>query len=247
MIAPKFQSPSYDTIYLAGLWLLMGCETTMEHLRTNVNTHSLIQLLWAFRQDNFTAQPSHTYVAPSFSWASISADLSFCDVTLFHLQKSLARVLSASKQLINEDEEYGRVSDASVKLYEPLLPCTLSWETVRDEFRMTLNPQTTPGFCFEPTAHFDCHFSQLTLADGRKTLQRSPTFHGFAETPASLLILGTFDPSRHVRGLIVGLHPTRNGYQRLGLIELISREGPGSSLHPGAEDFTSFYTEVTLY
>ncbi|KAK4221453.1 hypothetical protein QBC38DRAFT_504888 [Podospora fimiseda] len=100
MIEPQFGSVHYDTIYLAGLWLRMARDTTTEPLRTNINTDSLAQLLWGFGQPS-TGQPSHTYVAPSFSWASINRDRSFSSVGLFHLPNSLSRILSVTKQLMN--------------------------------------------------------------------------------------------------------------------------------------------------
>ena len=100
-VAAEFQSLSND-IYLAGLWK---------------NSFLIDQLLWIVKHNNkqMNGQPSarpSTYRAPSWSWLSIDAEVSW-PVTF---EPSLVELLDASVELVDEHNPTGQVKRGTLSL-----------------------------------------------------------------------------------------------------------------------------------
>ncbi|KAK4445611.1 heterokaryon incompatibility protein-domain-containing protein [Podospora aff. communis PSN243] len=188
----------YQQRYLAGLW----------------RRDLLRQLCW-FRHG--TARLPGTYVAPSFSWASVAADPACGDVDGMQIQfpwghrnsEGLTKVVSASTDLIFQEGEFGKVSGGHVSVRGPVLRCHLSYRPGKGvhgsahvfcrshQLSLQIQPDT-PEFQVVGTItvparpSLDCPVVVVTTGQQTQSLERSQAFGGagFQDVEVAVLIVG---------------------------------------------------------
>jgi hypothetical protein len=204
--------------YIAGLWrsdLLQGGQ----------------QLAWRLHYNyHDELQPPSSYIAPSFSWASINfipQSSAAQPTVLLTMEQTtynplLCEVVDVGRELVFPGSEFGAISSAFLTLRGPLLPCALEFHAQHQTPQLSLAAcaQTSPAVeisHWERDILFDCPLSQHTLENGDKTILRSKTRGTFASTDISLLLLGT--DGMEIDGLILG-RQCAEGYQRLGFVRV---------------------------
>ncbi|KAK3375778.1 heterokaryon incompatibility protein-domain-containing protein [Lasiosphaeria ovina] len=238
-LAPEI-CPSYDIAlnsYLAGVWahrLLTG---------TKFN-----DLMWA-NTDGSGKRPD-VYVAPSFSWASITGRVSFMRQPVL---EQLCHVLDASTTLTSQvldADRFGRVSTGFLTLRGPLIPCIVrSLEGSRQPEVNFLADM--PLKSVSPmTCNFDCSVTPGELTNGDVVLHRSSLarFPTFDEVPAHVLLVYHRDEARDIHekgmylsGLLLGRPLSGQGYERIAYLRAVGNDGVELS------DLERWIAAVTLH
>ena len=206
------------------------------------------------------------YIAPSFCWTSVSSVLT-ADSSVWgdlsatadspesarlgppiesHLGRIMCKVLDAETTPLSSIDPLGPVTAGFLTLRAPLIPCLLNsadGEDVAVKSTPDLGFETSPFYC-----RFDSIVSRIELPNGRATVARSQHKQPFYESEASIILLRTVtdekttgSPTVGVEGIILGRCPDRNGFQRLGYIQI---RPPGDI---SAIDWTGWETEITIY
>lgn len=249
-VAANMQSPHADdgSAYVAGMWTNM--------LRDGG------ALSWHCRHESPRGRaPSlGRYIAPSFSWASLTGDCAGVVYDQgsvgplgFQGEQRLFDVVTAERTLLSADEEFGRVSAASVTLSGPLVPCTVRYgphscpevvEVGGSEFSVASRRRT--WFASRRRTWFDCGVSRTTLPSGEVALQRCRDNLPFKATRTHILLLRSmefYSFGSGFEGLVLGRvgGDGADGYQRLGYVR-IRGAGGGRKL-----DVDKFHAVVTIY
>jgi hypothetical protein len=221
------------------------------------------QLYW--RCSSGEPEPCYdTYLAPSFSWASVPSTLTneslvwgaqpsggderqliFSSVESY-LSRLLCNVVNAGTVPLSASDPLGPVTDGFLTLRAPLVTCMISSLDGR-EFAVTSTSDfafaVDPFFC-----RFDCVVSRVELPDCGFTVARSQHRRAFDATEATIAVLRSVSedddigsPTAGVEGLILGKCLGRDGYQRLGYIQL---KPPGDI---DAIDWSERVAEITIY
>ena len=108
MMAPHFPAPHNQARYLAGLWW-----------------KDLVQQLTWYVPDHISiATDPDSYMAPTFSWASLRPG---CKLDFMRPPLLVAEALSGKTDLLRSDtDEFGRVTGGRLVLRGPLSPCKIS-------------------------------------------------------------------------------------------------------------------------
>lgn len=204
-------------------------------------------LAWRCRE-NAKSRPYETYIAPSFSWASVDGGVVYDQGSIgregFDDERRLFELVDARRALLSAEEEFGRVAaGCSVTLSGALYPCVVRcWQDGR-------RPEVVeiPGSKFSvvsPRTWFDCGMERVVLADGTATLQRCGGNPAFEATEVHVLVLRSMAfhdlGCAGFEGLVLGRVAETggaDGYQRLGYIRVEGRE----------LDMVKFKAVVTIY
>ncbi|KAM7222948.1 Heterokaryon incompatibility protein (HET) domain containing protein [Rhypophila decipiens] len=244
-LAPNMQSPYRDrsidstNSYLAGLWSNMILDGGA--------------LSWRC-YESAEGRPYETYIAPSFSWASVDVGVvydqgshgrdGFCN------EKRLFNLIGTERRLLSVEEgDFRRLGPGcSVTLSGALLPCFVGLHRRRGTLRVTgiIGLSVNRGVSGSPYVWFDCGLSRVVFPDGTVTLQRSTSpqttdttnVGSGAVTEVHIFILRSMTfyryPESGFEGLILGkVQHVKNqapgadgyhGYQRLGYIRIEGKE-----------------------
>jgi len=205
-----------------------------------------------------------TYIAPSFSWASVPSTLTsesldwgvptlgreerqiIPDFVSSYLSQLLCKVVDAKTVPLSASDPLGPVSDGFLTLRAPLVACMISSLDGKD-FAVTSTSDFTfgvePFFC-----RFDCFLTRIELPDGGFTVARSQHKRTFGATETTIALLRSVtqrnvrgSPTVGVEGLMLGKCLGRDGYQRLGYIQI---QPPGDI---DAIDWSERVAEITIY
>ncbi|KAH7268022.1 hypothetical protein B0J15DRAFT_533646 [Fusarium solani] len=223
-MASRFPALDVQTSYLAGLW--------RSSLINHLNWHAADEL----------GRVSDSYVAPTFSWASLSfyrRGVGFSPL----LKHVLCQVLDASTTPVYQGNQFGAVSQGTISLYGPHLYYTIEFQESKP--KMTIRQEMTPELEVRHIT-LDCPLREHNLDDGDITLQRSkgPIQKETGDFSVSVLILGQSGPWPFAvfHCLILG-YGDNGKHQRLGkaVLGYADRKAKFS-----ADDFKSFTREVVL-
>lgn len=222
------------------------------------------QLYW--RSNAGEPEPCYdTYIAPSFSWASVPSTLTM-DIFVWgvptlggeerqlianpinsYLSRLLCKVVDAGTVPLSASHSLGPVSDGFLTLRAPLVGCMLS--SLGKDFAVTVT--CTPDFAFAVKPFFcrvDCVVSRIELPDGSFTVARSQHRQAFDATEVKIAVLRSVtqenligSPTVGVEGLVLGKYLGRDGYQRLGYIQI---KPPGDI---DAIDWSERVAEITIH
>lgn len=204
------------------------------------------------------------YVAPSFCWASVPSALTAESLvwgkptsdgeerelidtsTKSYLSRLLCKVLDAETVPLLAGNALGPVSDGFLVLCAPLVACTIS---SLDGRGVVLT--STSDFAFAVDSffcRFDCVVSRIELADHSFTVARSQERRAFDATEATIAVVRSVSedddigsPTIGVEGLILGRSLGRDGYQRLGYIQI---KPPGEI---DLIDWSGRMRQITIY
>lgn len=206
-IAPVFSVPTGQTPYIAGLWRIA----------------LVIQLNWSVELT--IGEHIDSYVAPSFSWASIRFSrygIRFRGSP----QHVLCRVLDADTTKVYEGNEFGAVSAGFARLYGPFIGCTMRFQEGNAELLIPQEMTLEVG----SSMRLDCQLCEHILDDGSKTLQRatSQKQQESGEFSVGILILGQSPAWKgHEANCLILGYMGNDKYQRLGLVEPIYERRSG--------------------
>lgn len=201
-----------------------------------------------------------TYLAPSFSWASVPSPLTseslvwgiaeerqfIAKSVRSYLSRLLCKIIDAGTVPLSVSDPLGPVTDGFLTVDAPLVACMISSLDGKD-FAVTC----TPDFAFAVEPFFcrvDCVVSRIELPDGSFTVARSQQRLAFDATEATIALLRSVSedddigsPTVGVEGLILGRCLHRDGYQRLGYAQIKMPEDID------AIDWTERVTQITIY
>ncbi|KAI8664953.1 HET domain-containing protein [Fusarium sp. Ph1] len=223
-MASRFPTLDGQTPYVAGLWR-----------RTLVQ-----QLKWYTAGE--LGRHSDRYVAPSFSWASLSFYRRGVEFSL-PLTHVLFEAVDASTTPVYQGNQFGAVSRRIITLYGPHIYYTMRFQERKP--KMFIRQEITPALEMKHII-LDCPLRERLVDDGRVTLQRStdPTQQEDGEFSVSVFILGQSGqrPFGSLYCLILG-YGVIGEHQRLGqvLLGCADRESKFS-----AEHFKPLGKEVVL-
>lgn len=163
-----------------------------------------------------------------------------------YLSRLLCELVDTGTVPLSASDPLGPVADGFLTLRAPLVACVTSSldgknfaVTSTSDFAFTVEP----FFC-----RFDCVFTRIELPGGGFTVARSQHRRAFDVTETTIALLRsvtrrnfTGSPTVGVEGLILGKCLARDGYQRLGYIQI---KPPGDI---DAMDWTDRMTEITIY
>lgn len=185
--------------YLAGIW--------RSHIEPAASGGTAA-LVWRVRR---TGSCYDTYIAPSFSWASIQASIFF----VYHCREWLCQVHEVGTTPVTPSDPFGRVSDGFLKINGPLLRCRVQG---REDGGVEVKTQWEL-FHFA-LSEVDCPVRRIAIQDGDHSLTRHPQGQTqFMETAAHVLVLCRGATSLALYGLLLGRDPSRQGYQRIGFVQ----------------------------
>ncbi|KAK1830993.1 heterokaryon incompatibility protein-domain-containing protein, partial [Podospora conica] len=251
-LAKAAQRTTLGDVYLAGMWKMMLLDT-----KTYTG-----QLYWRCKA-GAPAPCYDIYIAPSFCWASVPSTLtnetmdwgiltSAGEAELIatpvesYLIQLLCKVIDAGTVPLSANDPLGPVTDGFLTLHAPLVPCMISSLDGKD-FDVTSTSafdfSVDPFFC-----RFDCVVAQVEVPGGGFTVTRSRHRQAFDATEATIALLRTVSeeneigsPTVGVEGLILGRCVGRDGYQRLGYIQI---KPPGDI---DAIDWSEREREITVF
>lgn len=204
-----------------------------------------------------------TYLAPSFSWASVPSKLTtsssdwgiptmgsevrqlVADSVSSYLSRLLCEVVKAGTLPLSESDPLGPVTDGFLTLRAPLVACMISSDGKNPAVTSTSDLAFTvePFFC-----RFDSVLTRIELPGGGFTVARSQHGRAFDATETTIALLKSVtrtnfigSPTVGVEGLILGKCFARDGYERLGYIQI---KPPGDI---DAMDWSERMTEITIY
>ncbi|KAK0724525.1 heterokaryon incompatibility protein-domain-containing protein [Lasiosphaeris hirsuta] len=162
-----------------------------------------------------------SYVAPSFSWASIASPITFTNVAgwIDFQMKRLFELVEVEIEPTSSTNPFGRVSEGFLRVRVPVIPCK-----VRSPLRGSPEVKLLEDTALEVTSWiFDCAVSRVTLKSGNPSVQRSTYALSFEDTPAYVaLFVKNSNPSGFLKvraeGLLLGKLDLNNGYQRLAYV-----------------------------
>ncbi|KAK3986478.1 heterokaryon incompatibility protein-domain-containing protein [Cladorrhinum sp. PSN332] len=185
------------------------------------------QLAWVYPKG--TGRCSREYIAPSWSWAGINSESPLVWEPKFDWE--LAEVVKTGRELVFEGNAFGKISGAFVKLRGPLFGCVLE---VKDGGVLRVEVNDTPLQTTVRSAELDC------MGQG------ADCPHFFEKKKCHVLLIGAVTRMINecwLYGLILGTLDGGKGYQRLGLLSLITdREAA-----PKREDLKQWAINVTIY
>ncbi|KAM6529565.1 hypothetical protein FALCPG4_007695 [Fusarium falciforme] len=223
-MAPRFPALDGQTPYVAGLWR-----------RTLVQ-----QLKWYAAGE--LGRYSDRYVAPSFSWASLSFYRRGVEFSL-PLAHILCEAVDASTTPVYQGNQFGAVSRGTITLYGRHIYYTIRFQEGKS--KMFIRQEMTPALEVKHII-LDCPLREHLIDDGRVTLQRSTSSaqQEDGEFSVSVFILGQSGqrPFGSLYCLILG-YGENGEHQRLGqvLLGYADRETKFS-----AEHFKPLRKEVVL-
>ncbi|KAK4167224.1 heterokaryon incompatibility protein-domain-containing protein [Cladorrhinum sp. PSN259] len=217
------RAPAVD--YYAGIW-------------TSTYDNELVyQLTWIARNPGSQLD---SYIAPSFSWASIDTSGPGCLGVEFDLwecglsgTRSICQVNSINTTPTNRDYRFGAVSAGFITIRGLVRECLLE-SSSSENFRLKVT-ESSNFFLKVWKICNDCPLSQFTFKTGNTSIWRSESRQAFDKTKVKVLLvawgdLETAQPGRDifVTGLLLApqetKHTSTNGmttdvYRRLGIIQ----------------------------
>lgn len=200
-----------------------------------------------------------TYLAPSFSWASVPSALTsdslvwgiaeerqfIAKAVRSYLSRLLCKIIDAGTVPLCVSDPLGPVTDGFLTLEAPLVACMISSLDGKDFVTCT----SDFAFAVEPFYfRVDCVLSRIELPDGSFTVARSQQRRAFDATEATIAVLRSVSeeddigsPTIGVEGLILGRCFDRDGYQRLGYLQI------GLPGDIDAVDWSERVTQITIY
>ncbi|KAK4226309.1 heterokaryon incompatibility protein-domain-containing protein [Podospora fimiseda] len=191
-----------------------------------------------------------TYVAPSFSWASVNSPVKFVYVIRGN-RLPVSKIMDVGTTLVSEQDPFGRVSDGFLVLRGPFLPCTIRVNYDDDDghskFSLALNvTQRTTGLPFSTNGENKCYLDgplqESTLPSGERTVHRSTggteqiEYRSWESVHFLVLYKSAVDVL--LDGLILGREPTGKRYQRLGYARVAVFKGEEMDLNSFEETVT---------
>jgi hypothetical protein len=204
-IASKIRKATHSE-YIAGLW----------------KSNLAFDLLWQRTVPTPTDGHSHaleTWRAPSFSWSSLDAPVTYYTSDEVERETSRSNVSLVSSTVIPTGlNALGAVSDASLTLRGPTLTATLSGRSTSNSWRYVLIIRGTSAI---QIAHDCCLVKSRwgsSDADGEQwTVRRAQPNESLAEFEAPVLCLSVARYNDFISGIVLGRSERKpSGWERLG-------------------------------
>ncbi|KAK4196250.1 heterokaryon incompatibility protein-domain-containing protein, partial [Triangularia verruculosa] len=274
----KYDSLSTDKLVaISGLARML--EPTLELYATSIRYHAGIwecasqdaavyQLCWESSAGIHTPGVQDTYIAPSFSWASLDANPRNhigWHKSIEPAMESICRITNINTTLVREEDIFGRASAGYITIQGQVRECFIWWNpsTYQPEgFKLHLEPMKDNFLRIESPRRDirpDCFLSQFKLDSETTSVQRSGSESAFGRTGAKVVLLGytRYGEGLNVIGLLIapqiikyhGINDRRArvGYQRIGMVRY--KYGADWRFTPTEEDIKHWGTEeeVTIF
>ncbi|KAK4175151.1 heterokaryon incompatibility protein-domain-containing protein [Triangularia setosa] len=257
MLEPTLKLHATAIRYHAGIWECASQDATV------------YQLCWESNNGINTPGVHDTYIAPSFSWASLDTN-PWNDIwwpkSIGPRMESICRITKINTTLVREEDIFGRVSAGYITIQGQVRECFIWWNPSGDQsaesFKLHLEPMKDNFLRIEDPrwdVRPDCFLSQFKLDSETSSVQRSRSESAFGRTGAKVVLLGYERNCRdsNVTGLLIapqiikhhGINDrtARVGYQRIGMVRY--KYGADPHFTPTEEDIKNWGTEeeVTIF